>query len=179
MGTRVPVVQTNQPRPRVAPGLPVVHHVLVEDFSVYKAAGFVRRWYALALDLILFAPLDLLVHMPFVRYVERLYAFGDINKAIGLTSLLFLIPLMMYFVAPTMIWGQTLGKKIVGVRVVRQDYGGNLGLTQVLVRETFGKLLCVATLGIGFFMVGWTRNNRGLHDRISGTRAVCYRDRWG
>lgn len=174
---QVPVVQ-NRPHPRVAPGQPLIHHVLVEDFSVYKTAGFTRRWYALAIDLILFAPLDLLIHMPFVRYAERLYAFGDVNIAVGLTTLLFVIPLLLYFVAPTMIWGQTLGKKIVGVRVVRLDYGGNLGMAQVMMRETIGKLLGVVTLGIGFFMVGWTRNQRGLHDRLAGTRVVCYRDRW-
>jgi uncharacterized RDD family membrane protein YckC len=162
----------------VAPGLPAIHHALVEDFSVYQAAGFIRRWYALALDLVFFAPLDLMVHMPFTRYVERLYAFGDTTKAIGLTTLLFVIPMMLYFVAPTMIWGQTLGKKIVGVRVVRGDYGGSLGLGQVLARETIGKALSVATLLIGFFMVGWAKNKRGLHDRLADTRVVCYRDRW-
>jgi RDD family len=33
----------------------------------------------------------------------------------------------------------------------------------------FAKILSALTLGIGYLMVGWTKQKRGLHDFIAGT----------
>src|SRR5206468_2305675 len=119
---------------------------------VYRPAGFVLRWYAITLDLTFATPLDVFVHQPFERYLERLYAYGFVHAYYLAYGLLTAIPVLLYFVVPTMIWGQTLGKRIVGVRVVPQQRGAELGLLQVLARETLGRAASVLTFGVGFLM---------------------------
>ncbi len=154
-----------------------VFHDRREDFTVYGPAGMTVRWYAFTIDLALCAPLDVLVHLPFARYLERLAAYGHNAWHTGLWVLLAVVPVMLYFITPTVLWGQTLGKKIVGVRVINASFQPKLDFTSVLVRETAGKLLGVALLGAGLLMIVFDQRKRGLHDRIAGTQVVSYRPR--
>jgi uncharacterized RDD family membrane protein YckC len=154
----------------------VVHHDQSEDFTVYRPAGFVLRWYALTLDLTLAAPLSVLIHLPFNRYLERQTAYGHDAARTGVAMFLTLLPLALCFVGPTLVSGQTLGKKIVGIRVIAADGSGELRLGAVILRETVGKLLSLALFGAGFFMVATSSQKRGLHDRLSRTRVIAFRD---
>lgn len=146
-----------------------------EDLTCYQPAGFVLRWYALTLDLSFFAPIDVLVHLPFNRLIERYSAYGYDVRVMALNTLLVVLPLLVYVIAPTALYGQTLGKSIVGLRVVRQDGQAELSLRSVILRETLGKFLSVASLGLGFLGAAWGQA-RTLHDRIGGTRVIRYRD---
>jgi uncharacterized RDD family membrane protein YckC len=65
--------------------------------------------------------------------------------------------------------GATPGKELLGLRVETEDGGSPLPLERAAVR-VFGYLLSVASLGIGFLMVAFSRS--GLHDRVAGTRVV-------
>jgi uncharacterized RDD family membrane protein YckC len=67
-------------------------------------------------------------------------------------------------------WQATPGKRLLGIHLMRAD-GGRLSFGRSLGR-TFATLLSTLIFGIGFMMVGWTRQKRGLHDMICGTRAV-------
>jgi len=67
-------------------------------------------------------------------------------------------------------WQATPGKRLVGIYLMRAD-GGRLTFGRSLGR-TFATLLSSLTFGIGFMMVGWTDQKRGLHDMICDTRAV-------
>lgn len=146
-----------------------------EDMTCYRPAGFVLRWYALTLDLSFFAPIDLLVHLPFNRLIERYSAYGyDVRVAV-LNTLLIILPLLLYVIAPTALYGQTLGKAIVGLRVVRNDWHADLSFRAVLLREIVGKFLSFATFGLGFLGAAWGQA-RTLHDLIGGTRVIRYRD---
>lgn len=146
-----------------------------EDMGCYKPAGFVLRWYALTLDVTFFAPIDVLVHMPFNRTIERYAAYGQDVRAWVLTSLLVALPLFIYVIAPTALSGQTLGKRIVGLKVIRDDGGVGLSLETVLLRETVGKLLSLASFGLGFVAAGFG-NARALHDYVGKTRVISYKD---
>jgi uncharacterized RDD family membrane protein YckC len=66
------------------------------------------------------------------------------------------------------ITGQTLGKMLVGVRVMATD-GAPLLVGAALLRY-FGYFASVATLGLGFLMAAWRRDKRALHDLIAGSR---------
>lgn len=153
----------------------VIQHDQSEDLTVYEPASFLLRWYAITLDITFAAPLNIFVHLPFERYLERLFAFGHVSQYYVMNAILTAIPLLLYFVMPTLIWGQTLGKRIVGVRVVQKGQVPHLNLGQVFVRETFGRLLSGALLGLGFLMVFTDPLRRALHDRIAGTEVICYR----
>ncbi|MBI4269455.1 MAG: RDD family protein [Candidatus Rokubacteria bacterium] len=66
--------------------------------------------------------------------------------------------------------GQTLGKLLVGARVVASD-GGSLTLGAAVLRY-LGYFVSCATLGLGYAMVGLRQDKRGLHDLVAGTRVV-------
>ncbi len=66
--------------------------------------------------------------------------------------------------------GQTPGKMALGIAVVRRD-GGRTGYARALVRCLAGAL-SVLTLGLSSLVVLFTRERRGLADRLAGTRVV-------
>lgn len=66
--------------------------------------------------------------------------------------------------------GQTLGRMLLGVAVVRRD-GAPAGYGRALLR-CLGGGLCVLTLGLGRLPVLFTRERRGLSDLLAGTRPI-------
>jgi uncharacterized RDD family membrane protein YckC len=67
-----------------------------------------------------------------------------------------------------LVGGQTIGKMLVGVRVVDAD-GGPVPVGAALLRFT-GYFVSLAVFGLGYAMVGLRRDKRALHDLIAGTR---------
>jgi uncharacterized RDD family membrane protein YckC len=82
--------------------------------------------------------------------------------------------------------GQTLGKKVLGIRVVRTD-GNHMSLSRAAWREVALKFVLLGLVGsaplVGllisellFWADGlwplWDRENRALHDMLAGTRVV-------
>lgn len=70
-----------------------------------------------------------------------------------------------------MISGQTFGKMLTGIRIVKAD-GTRVGRGALLARQTVGYLLTVTTLGIGFFVSALNSSGRSLHDYVAGTVTV-------
>lgn len=64
--------------------------------------------------------------------------------------------------------GQTVGKLLVGVRVVALD-GEALGFGAALLRS-LAYLVSLLPLGAGFLMAGLRRDKRALHDLLAGSR---------
>ena len=153
--------------PRPAP-YAVFKHVVGADLSIYQPATLTLRWYALTLDLTFVGPLDVLIHLPFERYLERLHAYGFNAQYYALAALLTTIPIFFYFVAPTCLGGQTLGKRVVGIKVVSESKTP-ISAWQAVKREMIGKFLSVMTLGLGIITMLFDAKRRTLHDRVAGT----------
>ena len=66
--------------------------------------------------------------------------------------------------------GQTLGKRACGVKIISAN-GCHPTLGQSFGRA-LGKILNVFTLFIGYLMIPFDDQKRGLHDRVAGTLAV-------
>jgi uncharacterized RDD family membrane protein YckC len=66
--------------------------------------------------------------------------------------------------------GQTVGKMLLGVAVVRRD-GAPVGYARALLRCVGGGLN-ILTLGLGRLVVFVNRERRGLSDLVAGTRPV-------
>ncbi len=83
-----------------------------------------------------------------------------------------LLNYLYYLIVPVVWLGYTVGKRIVGVRIVKVD-GGKVGLGAMFLRTFVSGLVYVATLGIGLivsaFMVGLREDKRAIHDLIAGT----------
>ncbi len=70
----------------------------------------------------------------------------------------------------------TLGKYLLGIRVVHADGENYLSVPGALVR-VLGYALSSVFLSLGFLMALFTRNNRALHDYISQSRVISVKQR--
>jgi len=66
--------------------------------------------------------------------------------------------------------GATPGKMALGIRILTDD-GDPIGFGHAILRY-FAEIACVLTLGIGYLMIAFTAEKRGLHDFIAGTMVV-------
>jgi uncharacterized RDD family membrane protein YckC len=86
----------------------------------------------------------------------------------GVLTFLLTITYQWYFL--TKYQGQTPGKMLLGIRVVKTD-GSALTTIDAIVR-TLGYTLNWILLGFGWLLTFWDKNHQGLHDRIAGTYVV-------
>lgn len=66
--------------------------------------------------------------------------------------------------------GATPGKMALSMEIVMAD--GRPLTTSAAVLRYIGYIVNVATLGIGYLMIAFTPQKRGLHDYIAGTVVV-------
>jgi uncharacterized RDD family membrane protein YckC len=96
--------------------------------------------------------------------------------AVGAVGLLGLVGMLLgcayeaIFVAQM---GATPGKMALGMKVVRPD-GSRVDIGRAVGRY-FAKLLSMMILCIGYIMIGFDPEKRGLHDMICDTRVVRQR----
>ena len=67
--------------------------------------------------------------------------------------------------------GQTLGKKAMGIRVVRKSNGGPLGFGLAIGRY-LARFVDAITLGLGLLWAAWDPLHQTFHDKIAGTLVV-------
>jgi uncharacterized RDD family membrane protein YckC len=80
------------------------------------------------------------------------------------------ILVLVYFIGMTHYKGATLGKMVMGIKVV-SGRSANLSILQVFVRE-ISKIISALLIFIGYIMVGVIKKKQGLHDMIAGTVVV-------
>jgi uncharacterized RDD family membrane protein YckC len=76
---------------------------------------------------------------------------------------------LFYYVFFTGYCGQTPGKMAMHIKVVHKD-GFDVGYGQAFVRETIGKTISSLVFCIGYLMVAFRSDKRGLHDLIAATK---------
>lgn len=138
-----------------------------EDPALRHPASLIERWYAAAIDYAFFLPFYLVFKNPVERKLELISLAPDILPSALIPLGIFAIPWTLYFLVPTFLWGQTLGKAAVGLRVVAEH--GLRSLFQILVRESIGKLLAVITLLLGVLMALVHPKGKMLHDVLAQT----------
>jgi uncharacterized RDD family membrane protein YckC len=120
-------------------------------------AGFWRRFGAYFLDsLILAVPVIIIVLIA--------------NQAVGnLASIVVALAYFSYFEGgPT---GQTIGKRVQGIRVIDFKVGGPIGYGRGLLR-TVARYLSAIVFFLGYFWMLWDREKQCWHDKIAGTVVV-------
>ncbi len=143
-----------------------------EDAADVIPAGILRRGIALAVDLVVVAILERIGWALAAGLAALGPSFHVVGQAFGFTWLS-VVP-VAYFVLGHGTAGRTVGKRLVGARVV-DEQGAPIGYVRALGR-------CVATLlaalpfGLGLLLAGLRSDRRGLHDLLAGTRVV--RRRW-
>jgi len=123
-------------------------------------AGFWIRFVAALLDSVIIVALSVIVATVFA--VIKLAVVGS------LAQLVLAIGYYVWFQSRT---GQTLGKKVMKIKVVNAT-GATPSLGTFALREILGKLASGLILGIGYLMVAWDSKKQGLHDKIASTYVV-------
>ncbi|CAH0305834.1 hypothetical protein ASG97_06950 [Bacillus sp. Soil745] len=123
------------------------------------SVGFWKRLFAGVLDgIIVSAPLAII--------------FGVITGDWENENFSTLFNFLYMVIVPILWYGYTVGKRIMGIRIVRMD-GKKLGIGTMLLRYLVAALVYAITLGIGFivsaFMVSIRKDHRSIHDFIAGT----------
>ncbi|MEZ3434947.1 MAG: RDD family protein [Lachnospiraceae bacterium] len=142
--------------------------------SAFTFAGFWVRLAAYVIDSVI---------VFFALLFVRLFSSGVMSLAEGTPlggNVLFTYTLkdiilyafqVLYFILFTYYTGTTPGKRLMNLYVMSAE-GKRLSLTDVVYRETIGRFLCGATVGIGYIMAGVDKEKRGLHDMLCDTRVV-------
>ena len=78
-----------------------------------------------------------------------------------------------YYVGMNGSIGATLGKLVIGARIVNLD-GSKIGYGKAFLRM-LATIVSTLTLGIGYLMVAFREDKRALHDLIVGTRVIYKR----
>jgi predicted Zn finger-like uncharacterized protein len=141
-----------------------------------RPAGFWIRAVAAMIDSVLVALLQAGLGLLFTTVVYRLQLIFDqgLDLYYGLPTLTLLYSLVTgvaYYVFFTGHCGQTPGKMVLRIKVVRED-GGAIGYGRAFVRETLGKFLSAALFGLGYLMVAFTARKQGLHDKLVGSLVI-------
>jgi uncharacterized RDD family membrane protein YckC len=135
------------------------------------SAGFVSRFLAMAIDLAVISVMALaaggaaqLVQLLLPKWIWLTTAIPAV-----VTVVIAVLPLA-YFSTTGTVAGQTVGKGLMGLHVVRMD-GRRLGFARTLLR-TIAYLVSLVPLFAGFLWILVDRDRRGWHDHIAGSRVV-------
>jgi uncharacterized RDD family membrane protein YckC len=125
--------------------------------NAVEYAGFWIRFLAVFIDgLILIIP----------NIVISAIAAGDIGAVFVLQFLLNAAYVVGFWTAN----GATPGKMLMGLQITRRD-GGEISAGTAIARY-LGYFLSSITLGIGYLMIAFSREKRGLHDRVADTIVI-------
>ena len=158
--------QATFPPPPLRPPAPGPVTGAPRVFTAIRPAGFWIRAVAVLIDgVVLIVAQGILFGAGWMLWGSGLSA-GMAVK--GATQLFSSLIGAAYTIAFHWIWGQTLGKMALQIRVVSMD-GGRLSFGQAVGRY-FATFLSALILGIGFVMAGVRSDKRALHDLLAGTR---------
>ena len=129
------------------------------------------------------------------RDVVGLYVAGPRVSSVAGRFFVALVVLSLVFVGyevvQSALWGQTVGKRIVDIRVVNESTGRPPGWGRSLIRwavplvpfavlavflslasEFLALLAAVASVAVCYLSITWDRKNQGWHDKAAGTFVV-------
>ncbi|MDV6377536.1 RDD family protein [Sporosarcina sp. GW1-11] len=134
-----------------------------------KYAGFWIRFWAFIIDLFVVSAISGI----FIKPIFRLMDVAITKPSFLLYSpykVAALVLLILYFLLMTKLVGQTIGKMIMGIRVVKMN-GQKLTWSSVVFREGFGRFIS-QTLWIPYVLVLFMPQKMALHDVFADTVVV-------
>jgi len=145
--------------------------LLSEDQETsYKAAGFWMRFWAYIIDGVILFGINGLLLSPLGFLNEGMpieLGFWTVNGILAGTIF------YLYFLFMTKIYQQTIGKMILGIKVV-SDRKEKLSWGDVFFREVIGRIIynVFFVLKLLYLVVAFTNKKQGLHDLIGNTRVI-------
>ena len=138
---------------------------MMQSDNVGHPAGFWIRLVAVIIDVIL-------VGIGYVVILFALTAIGvDYYTLFTFASILgFIWALGYHIFFPSSDMMGTPGKALLGLKIT-DDFGSQISAGTAILRQV-GYIISGLTLYIGFIIVGFTDNKRGLHDMVASTRVT-------
>lgn len=135
-----------------------------------RYAGFWMRFWAYIIDLLVVSSINGILLTPF-KFIND----GEVVH-VGfwtLTGIIATITFYLYFLLMTKKFGQTLGKMILGIKVIRED-NQPLQWSDLFFREVIGRFIhrVFSFLAVLYIVVAFTKEKQGIHDMIGNTRVV-------
>lgn len=141
---------------------------------MYRAAGFWVRVCAFIVDLIVIAALNTIIWRLLLPVSPEQ---GFIWELLHVNELFLGITGVIYFILMTYYFQQTLGKMILGIKVVQAD-GERLSLITVVFRELVARSLSqLMGLNLGYIVCWFNAEKRCAHDFLSDTWVVYEKER--
>jgi uncharacterized RDD family membrane protein YckC len=145
---------------------------------VLEFAGFWRRFAAFMIDaVILYVVISVFIPFRNLGYLKLWNPdiFPDFSgwlilPQIILCNLLALVLIIGYFVIFWVWRGQTPGKMIMNIKVIRPD-GSNMTFGMAFLRY-LGYIISTIPLFLGFIWIAFDKQKQGFHDKIAGTFVV-------
>lgn len=143
-------------------------------------AGFWKRFAAALLDGIIISiiPVVLIViglansDLSTVQYGGQVRTTGHVSPLVSLAYVLWVILPLAYFVyfegGPT---GQTLGKKVLGIRVIDDRTGGPIGYGRAFLRW-LGHIVSGLACYLGYLWMLWDNERQTWHDKMASDLVV-------
>ena len=128
--------------------------------STAVPAGFWIRFVAIIIDSILVGAVYFAI--TFAMLAIDMLAFA------GILGLIWVLGYYIYFPSSDMMG--TPGKAVLGLKIT-DDLGNQISAGKATLRYV-GYIINGFTLHIGFLIVGFTENKRGLHDMVASTRVT-------
>lgn len=145
--------------------------LVVVDFDAEKLkAPFLLRCGALLIDYILIISppvISLLINRWYGEDGARLLS-NSITNAGWLIMILLAVTNFLIF---PLVSGQSLGKKLTGIRIVNRN-GYAPQIWALALRHSIGYLLTALTFGLGFLFSMFNAKGRALHDLLAGTIVI-------
>lgn len=154
----------------------LVHETEIEQEQLNKHnnekenVGFWLRFVAYIIDVFLISCLNGILLSPLVFINDGIPVEISLWTLNGLLALLIYY---LYFAIMTKLFQQTLGKMIVGIKVV-QENSELLTWKDVFYREVVGRIIhnVFLILKLMYLVVAFTKEKQGIHDMIGNTKVV-------
>ena len=141
-----------------------------------RYAGFVTRLVAFIIDRIILS-ITVLVIVLFMEWIVNAFQINLLlftegsswEMSVMVTAILLAVLSMLYDIGFWLLVGQTPGKRVMGVRVVRTD-GKRLKFGNAL-RRAIGYVIS-GILFLGYIWILFDNRRQGFHDKVAGTMVV-------
>jgi uncharacterized RDD family membrane protein YckC len=141
---------------------------IIVDFDAEKLkAPFLLRCGALLIDYIFLIgiPVCSIILGRLSGYDGAKLLNSEFNNVGWLIAVLLALTNLVIF---PMFAGQSLGKMLTGLRIVKND-GKSPSFLSLIIRHLVGYPLTILTGGLGFLFSAFNKNGRALHDYLAGT----------
>jgi len=156
----------------------LLYPILLMSETVFPPTNFSVRAVALAIDFFLLAVLHIFLSfflaagvIPEILLLEPLTVLSICFLFLGVSTAIFVFLHVVYFTVFHAWTGQTIGKMVMGIKVVSNS-NGSIPPSVAFLRWT-GYILSAIPLAAGFLWSAVDKDHCAWHDRLAETRVIA------